>query len=72
MKVWRNIFFEIHDPAQVDGQGPDRGEQYLSAVFYYNNIQKNIAEDLIQRLKYHRKAAQYCDKSIAGQHILAR
>ena len=36
-------FFEIHDPTQTDGQGPDHGAQYLSAVFYYNDEQKRIA-----------------------------
>jgi peptide methionine sulfoxide reductase msrA/msrB len=42
-------FFEIHDPEQQDGQGPDIGEQYLSAVFYYNESQK-IAGDLVIEL----------------------
>lgn len=44
-------FFEIHDPTQVDGQGPDIGSSYLSAVFYLNEEQKNITESLIQQLR---------------------
>lgn len=44
-------FFEIHDPTQRNGQGPDHGEQYLSAIFYYNEQQKKIAEQLINILK---------------------
>lgn len=44
-------FFEIHDPTQVDGQGPDLGHQYLSAVFYFNQEQLQEAELLIQLLK---------------------
>jgi peptide methionine sulfoxide reductase msrA/msrB len=45
------LFFEIHDPTQTNGQGPDIGEQYLSVVFYRNENQKQITEKLIQILK---------------------
>ena len=45
------IFFEIHDPTQADGQGPDIGEQYLSAVFCRNETQKKIVEKLISILR---------------------
>lgn len=44
-------FFEIHDPTQVDGQGPDLGEQYLSAIFYYTDTQARIARELISQLE---------------------
>lgn len=45
------LFFEIHDPTQVDRQGPDIGEQYRSAVFYLDDEQKAVAEKLIGILK---------------------
>jgi len=41
------LFFEIHDFTQVNKQGPDVGEQYRTAVFYCNNVQKEIADSLI-------------------------
>lgn len=44
-------FFEIHDPTQSNGQGPDIGQQYQSAVFYFNQQQKQEAERLLQILK---------------------
>lgn len=45
------LFFEIHDPTQADGQGPDIGSQYRSAVFYADESQKQIAEKLIDFLR---------------------
>lgn len=45
-------FFEIHDPTQTDGQGPDRGEQYQSVVFYYDEAQQRVAQHLIHILEH--------------------
>lgn len=45
------LFFEIHDPTQKNGQGPDIGNQYLSVVFYQNEKEKKSAEKLIDALK---------------------
>jgi peptide methionine sulfoxide reductase msrA/msrB len=44
-------FFEIHDPTQADGQGPDIGEQYHSAIFVTNDKERRTAEKLIATLK---------------------
>jgi len=44
-------FFEIHDPTQTDGQGPDIGPQYRSEIFYTTPAQKEIAQKLITILR---------------------
>jgi len=50
-------FFEIHDFTQENGQGPDIGEQYKSVIFYTNDHQKQVAEEIISELKKKYKVA---------------
>ena len=45
------FFFETHDFTQTDGQGPDIGPQYMSAIFYNTPQEKKIAEENIKTLQ---------------------
>lgn len=44
-------FFEIHDPAQKDRQGPDIGKQYRSAIYFFTLEQKRVIDEAIAFLK---------------------
>ncbi|MFC2072097.1 peptide-methionine (S)-S-oxide reductase MsrA [Chloroflexota bacterium] len=44
------VFFSVHDPIMLNRQGADVGTQYRSAIFYHNEEQKAVAEELIGEL----------------------
>jgi len=45
------LYFNTHDPTQLNRQGPDIGTQYRTEIFYTNEAQKTTAEKLIGILK---------------------
>lgn len=57
------IFFTTHDPTSLNRQGNDVGTQYRSAIFYHNENQQNIAEEVIKLLE----SEQVFDESIVTE-----
>jgi len=45
------VFFDSHDPSTLNQQGPDRGTQYRSEIFYSNQKEKALAQRFIDSLK---------------------
>lgn len=49
------VFWSIHDPTQVNQQGPDHGTHYRSVIFYHNEAQKKAAEKSKEKLQKSEK-----------------
>jgi peptide-methionine (S)-S-oxide reductase len=45
------VFFTLHDPTTLNQQGGDVGTQYRSAIFYHDDEQRRVAEEIVRELE---------------------
>ena len=67
-----DLFFQLHDPTQMNRQGPDWGTQYRTAVFFHSPEQETTARETIASLDAsHRFAKPIATQCGAGNDVLA-
>lgn len=59
-------FFRMHDATQLNRQGPDVGENYRSAIFYFTEEQRNIVEKVKEELQKSTKKQIVTEITPAG------
>lgn len=59
------VFFTVHDPTTLNRQGPDVGTQYRSVIFYHDEEQKAVAEQVIREIE----AAKIWDAPIVTEVV---
>ncbi|MCK9225728.1 MAG: peptide-methionine (S)-S-oxide reductase MsrA [Candidatus Muirbacterium halophilum] len=62
-----NYFFDIHNPTQKNRQGPNIGTQYRSIIFYTEEEQKIIAQEIIAKLDSSGKYKNYIETEVIKQ-----
>jgi len=45
------FFYKMHDPTTLNRQGPDVGTQYRSAIFYHDEEQKSVAQEVTEKVQ---------------------
>lgn len=60
-------FFEIHDPTQLNRQGPDEGTQYRTGIFYHSPQQKEVAERVKAELNRGRFGGRIVTEIVPAQ-----
>lgn len=64
-----DVFWSLHDPTQLNSQGPDHGRQYRSGIYYYSEEQKKIALASKEKLE---KSGKYGSKPVVTEVLPAK
>lgn len=64
-------FFRMHDPTQLNRQGPDIGDSYRSAIFYLNDSQKKFAEEVKKAVQADFEKPIVTEVTKAGEFYVA-
>ena len=64
-----DFFFQVHNPTTLNRQGNDRGTSYRSAIFYKNEAEKRVAEEMIEIVN---RSGRWPDKVVTTLEPLTR